>query len=559
MAKMSTLPNRDAKSIRDTLKKEIVGVIKKMKETQQKMLQLEQEKKGLDLNNEELRAKLVAQCGKTDVMKQEREDAMNEIWETDADTINDACKNFGGADKDALVDVIFCRTGWQLAIVSDFFEDKYGSTMNKALEQAFKSMIIGKSSLCRMILLRAMEPSIRDATLLREYSDGITLDDDHLIEILSTRSNNELRLAFGEYERLFKKDFLQLVTQKLALNPIGGNYKTFILQVLELKRDEENKPYDPQKAKPIAEQLWTAGGAKVLGCDTDVFVKLLGNINHVQFDSINDVYNGNQLMKDVERKLGGNLRDIVVARCTEKYDYLAKRLFKEKDSIPRIFGSLTHAQCRSLREAYDRMDLGMKLEDKLDYEFGMQATLNRNLPYLKACLNLISNDHTSNPLGNNNSLEEDDKQGAAEGARALKEAAMRYDKKAMASKGRKIVEDEGSAYDNITRIPKDAGDLFLAVNSNAKLFATLKEYDTSLSDLIKSATELSDSITSQKEMNFELIRMTAESAELGILPAVFFSSLSFSLNKILLYLLFTLLCRSHLSGYDQSLDRVYKT
>ena len=57
-------------------------------------------------------------------------------------------------------------------------------------------MIGGKSGLCRLMLLRSMEPAARIATLLREYSDGISLDDEHLIEILMSYSNNELRAAF---------------------------------------------------------------------------------------------------------------------------------------------------------------------------------------------------------------------------------------------------------------------------------------------------------------------------------------------------------------------------
>ena len=77
----------------------------------------------------------------------------------------------------------------------------------------------------------------------------------------------------------------------------------------------------------------------------------------------------------------------------------ASRLFKDKDAIPRIFGSLTHSQCRKVREAYDRADYGSSLQEKLEYEYGLQAITTRNLPYLKACLNLISGDQTQNPLG----------------------------------------------------------------------------------------------------------------------------------------------------------------
>ena len=89
-----------------------------------------------------------------------------------------------------------------------------------------------------------------------------------------------------------------------------------------------------------------------------------------------------------------------MSECTEFfYSPKASRLFKEKDALCRIFGSMTHAQCRLIAEAFDNGPYGMSLHDKLEYEFGMQAQITRNLPYLHACQNLISHNQTTNPLG----------------------------------------------------------------------------------------------------------------------------------------------------------------
>ena len=94
------------------------------------------------------------------------------------------------------------------------------------------------------------------------------------------------------------------------------------LQVIECKRDEDNKPFDDDIARKYASELYAAGGARVLGCDNEVFIKILVNINHVQFESINKQYNANALLKDIQKKLGGSFGDAVAARCQEKYAYL---------------------------------------------------------------------------------------------------------------------------------------------------------------------------------------------------------------------------------------------
>lgn len=144
----------------------------------------------------------------------------------------------------------------------------------------------------------------------------------------------------------------------------------------------------------------------------------------------------------------------------------------------------------------------------------MQATLNRNLPYMKACLNLISLDQTNNPLGSSNTIEEDEKQGADEGRRAMHTTSIRYNKGLMITAGEPAIKAAGSAFQNLT-LPSATNEIFSAVNSNAKLFGVLKDYDNQLSSLKKMELEIVDMIQEQKDTYLELVRMNAESSELA--------------------------------------------
>lgn len=188
-------PNK-SENIRDGLKKAIGDVVRQMETTKEKMRLLEHEKAGLVATNIEMRDKLQITVAKTDKLREDREEQMNEIWSADAKAIHSACTNFNGADKEALVDVMTNRTNWQITRIADEYQKMYKTKMMANLETSFKSMLGLKTGLCRFILLRCMEPSTCLATLLREYSDGLTLDDDHLIELIMTRTNAELKAAF---------------------------------------------------------------------------------------------------------------------------------------------------------------------------------------------------------------------------------------------------------------------------------------------------------------------------------------------------------------------------
>jgi hypothetical protein len=43
------------------------------------------------------------------------------------------------------------------------------------------------------------------------------------------------------------------------------NYREFMLKVLECKRNEENKPFDPETAQQYATELYNAGGGRTIG------------------------------------------------------------------------------------------------------------------------------------------------------------------------------------------------------------------------------------------------------------------------------------------------------
>jgi hypothetical protein len=67
--------------------------------------------------------------------------------------------------------------------------------------------------------------------------------------------------AINVYLNEYGKHLPDLVKRKSSYK----NYREFMLKVLECKRDEENKPFDPETAQKYATELYNAGGGRTLG------------------------------------------------------------------------------------------------------------------------------------------------------------------------------------------------------------------------------------------------------------------------------------------------------
>jgi hypothetical protein len=82
--------------------------------------------------------------------------------------------------------------------------------------------------------------------------------------------------------------------------------------VLQCRRNEQSQPYDTNVAVQLAQQLYDAGAARTLSCDPEPFIRILGNTNSIQFDSINAQYRNQALLKDINSKLGGRYKNEVI-------------------------------------------------------------------------------------------------------------------------------------------------------------------------------------------------------------------------------------------------------
>jgi len=423
----------------EALRKEITDIYEEFKGDKKMIEPLYYEKVGLTSMLNEEREKLLNLLAVMEKLKKDRDPLMTACWEADADEIRRAFTKNLQTDKSLLVNVMACRTKWQLIHISEIYEKKYGLSLLQQLVNDLTTFIGGIFSgkiteLCNLLTYRMLPTKERDAAFLRDFTDGyVYLDDEDFIEVVATRNNSMLREAVDQYLDEYGKHLTDIVKAKTS----NRYYRELLLKLLECNRDEDMEPFDEATATKLAKELYEAGAARVVGVDPEPFIRILSTINHVQFESINAHYKNNELLEDIGKKFSADFHKAATALCTDKYDFLAARLEKffrsygsNKDGICRILGSLSRWECAEVRKRFDKAGGSKKT---------LEVAIKNNVKdkhYQQALLLLISGDLSQAPMASDREEGEDEAEVIKEGDRARKLAEDAYNSKKTAERGK---------------------------------------------------------------------------------------------------------------------------
>merc|ERR550514_2676756 len=108
-----------------------------------------------------------------------------------------------------------------------------------------------------------------DAYSLRKAMKGIGSDDAALIEIICTKTNEEMKAIKAAYSEMFDRRDLE----KDIVSETGGRFKRLLVSCVQANRSETTK-VDLAKAKAEAEELYKSG-EKSWFTDSSTFNKVL--------------------------------------------------------------------------------------------------------------------------------------------------------------------------------------------------------------------------------------------------------------------------------------------
>lgn len=259
----------------------------------------------------------------------------------DAARIETAIKT-KGVDEQTIIDILTQRTYLQRREIAFAYEKRAKKDMISALKGALSG------SLESVILGLMKSTSQFDASEIRGSIKGLGTDEETLIEIVCSRSNNELVEIKKVYKELFKKE-----VEKDVAGDTSGNFAKLLLALVQTKRPEPSAMVDYEKIDQDARALYESG-VKIKGTDVPTWISVMTerSVPHLQkvFDRYKS-YSPYDMQESIKKEVKGDLQNsfLVLVQCIEnKQVFFANRLhdaMKSKGAKEKVLTRIIVSRC----------------------------------------------------------------------------------------------------------------------------------------------------------------------------------------------------------------------
>uniref|UniRef100_A0A1A9WXX8 Annexin n=1 Tax=Glossina brevipalpis TaxID=37001 RepID=A0A1A9WXX8_9MUSC len=274
--------------------------------------------------------------------------------EADAAALRAAMKGFG-TDEKAIIDILTARSNGQRQKVKEHFLREYG----RDLIDDLKSELGGKFE--DVIVALMLHPVEYLCKQLHKAMDGVGTNESTLVEILCTKSNEEMAEIVSCYENRYDRPLVEHLCSETS-----GHFRRLLTLVVTGVRDAPGV-VDGEKAKELAQALYNAGEAK-LGTDEEVFNRILAHSSFAQLRLIFEEYkqlSGQTIEQAIKHEMSGELHDAMMAivECVQSPpNFFATRLFKAMDgmgtddtTLIRIIVSRSEIDLGNIKQEFERL------------------------------------------------------------------------------------------------------------------------------------------------------------------------------------------------------------
>jgi len=299
--------------------------------------------------------------------------------EADAAVLRKAMKGLG-TDEKKIIEVTANRTNKQRQLIKEAFKQAFGRDLLKDLASElgghFKDLVLA---------LYHTHASY-DATCLHKAMKGMGTKEEVLIEILTSRSNKEIKEIKEEYKKMYKTDL-----EKDIKGDTSGDFEHILVSLCQGNRSEDKEVHE-DLAKKEAEALYQAGEKK-MGTNEEVFNRVFCVTSYRQLRAVFAEYKKiakKDIVKSIESEFSGDAQACYKALAlVVKYRpaYFAKQLFKsmhgagtKEAQLTRIMATRSEIDMEQIEQAFHKM-FNKKLKDYIkgdtsgDYERMLIALL----------------------------------------------------------------------------------------------------------------------------------------------------------------------------------------
>lgn len=300
----------------------------------------------------------------------------------DAEALYNAMKGFG-SDKEAILDLITARSNKQRIEICQAYKSLYG----KDLIADLKYELTGKFERLIVGLMRPLE--YFDAKEIKDALKGVGTDEKCLIEILASRTNQQIHALVEAYKDAYERDLEQDV-----IGDTSGHFKKMLIVLLQGTREEDDVVSE-DLVEQDAKDLLDAGEVK-WGTDEAQFVYVLGNRSKQHLRLVFDEYlkiSGKPIEASIRGELSGDLEKLmlaVVKNIRSTAEYFSDRLFKAMKGLGTRDNTLIRIMVS--RSEIDMLDIREIFRTKYEKSLHHMIESDTSGEYKKALLKLCGGD-----------------------------------------------------------------------------------------------------------------------------------------------------------------------
>uniref|UniRef100_A0A7N6B3L8 Annexin n=1 Tax=Anabas testudineus TaxID=64144 RepID=A0A7N6B3L8_ANATE len=269
----------------------------------------------------------------------------------DVEVLRKAMKGFG-TDEHAIIELLGSRSNKQRVPLLRAYKTSYGKDLIKDLHSELSG------DFRKLVMAMLKSPPEFDASELYTSIKGAGTDEACLIEILSSRSNDEIK----EINRIYKQEYKKTLEDAIS-GDTSGHFRRLLVSLAQGNRDER-EAVDVSLAKQDAQALYAAGENK-LGTDESKFNAILCARSKPHLRAVFHEYQqmcGRDIESSIGREMSGDLESgmLAVVKCIKNTPaYFAERLYKAmkgagtKDkTLIRIMVSRSEVDMLDIRQEY---------------------------------------------------------------------------------------------------------------------------------------------------------------------------------------------------------------
>uniref|UniRef100_A0A8C1HV72 Annexin n=1 Tax=Cyprinus carpio carpio TaxID=630221 RepID=A0A8C1HV72_CYPCA len=261
---------------------------------------------------------------------------------SDAEALYDAMKGFG-SDKEAILELIASRSNAQRQEIRAAYKSQFG----KDLIDDLKYELTGKFE--RLIVGLMRPPAYHDA---KEIKDGAGTDEKCLIEILASRTNEQIHNLVAAYKDAYDRDL-----EEDVIGDTSGHFKKMLVVLLQGTREEDDVVSE-DLVEQDAQDLYDAGEAQ-WGTDEAKFIMLLGNrsVTHLQlvFDEYQKIAE-KSIEDSIKSELSGDFETLMLAvglyQCIVIFPICLQGLGTADNTLIRIMVCRSEIDMLDIRECF---------------------------------------------------------------------------------------------------------------------------------------------------------------------------------------------------------------